>query len=396
MLTVHQTSGPAVSADTNGGEKISKYVGVRWSNKKGKWRVRIKANRKDNHVGFVRLPHSSQVLTAKTQACTGATRAKISRLAIRSVPFRFLLSLTRLTCFNSHAPCPLSLVFLAVWRRARSCCRIRQGRPPARFAPHPNFLFLRTHPAAASPRPEPESASSWLPQAARRFFPDCERDPDMRLNFADAECTIPAKPSLPPQASGIQAILEATVSVSSAGGSPVLPLPPRLTASRPGGCLSTAAPYRSSSEGSMSPGTGPKLAPLVVINDKATLRGASSSSCRTPSPLCTPSNPHRTNSTNGLSSTSSAISTPGPLRSPLSVPWSPMDGHRGGGSLVQQPAVNTPALPSSKPSPTTMTPSLRCTIMHFPPDKFPNISTLHPFICHERTLYSPPSLPTAL
>lgn len=31
----------------------SKYVGVRWSSKKGKWRVRIKANGKDNHVGFV-------------------------------------------------------------------------------------------------------------------------------------------------------------------------------------------------------------------------------------------------------------------------------------------------------------------------------------------------------
>jgi len=28
------------------------YTGVRWSGKKGKWRVRIKANGKDNHVGF--------------------------------------------------------------------------------------------------------------------------------------------------------------------------------------------------------------------------------------------------------------------------------------------------------------------------------------------------------
>eukprot|EP00960_Hanusia_phi_P048066 758750-Hanusia_phi.AAC.2 len=28
------------------------YIGVRWSGKKGKWRVRIKANGKDNHVGF--------------------------------------------------------------------------------------------------------------------------------------------------------------------------------------------------------------------------------------------------------------------------------------------------------------------------------------------------------
>lgn len=100
MLTVHQPSGPAESADTNGGEKISKYVGVRWSNKKGKWRVRIKANRKDNHVGFVRLPHSSQVPTATTQARTGATRKKISRLAISPVTFRFLLSLTSLSCFN--------------------------------------------------------------------------------------------------------------------------------------------------------------------------------------------------------------------------------------------------------------------------------------------------------
>lgn len=30
----------------------SGYIGVRWSRKKGKWRVRIKANGKDNHVGF--------------------------------------------------------------------------------------------------------------------------------------------------------------------------------------------------------------------------------------------------------------------------------------------------------------------------------------------------------
>lgn len=35
-------------------ERVSKFAGVRWSNKKGKWRVRIKANRKDNHIGFVR------------------------------------------------------------------------------------------------------------------------------------------------------------------------------------------------------------------------------------------------------------------------------------------------------------------------------------------------------